>query len=163
MSSPFVVSNDKKCYAEMSSFLVGILVVLLFMYVMYSCGREYFGAYDRRSSTQAHFGELSHRDHSESFIEIPTFVDNAKKFFKLETPAPQSKFINYSDIKSKVEDGFDKLKELPNGLNYKSQGPSVEKFIEFDSVDKIEEVNSKDPAPIHTPETSENMLESLIR
>lgn len=51
---------------EWETMLVGALIVSVLIYLSYSCGKEYFGAYTARGSTQKHFAVDDRPGHEQS-------------------------------------------------------------------------------------------------
>lgn len=165
MSSPYVINTSggaepctaEKCepffIREWETVLVGTLIVAAIMYLMCSCGADYFSAAKPQiaslANTQRNFtvndlvGPIEHTN--ESFVG----ASHRSERSQFRMPAFDTKNINFGQV--------------AKGLGWESTGPSVSKFMDFGKVDEVDVMEKSDPESAHTPSTSDAVLESLIR
>jgi hypothetical protein len=134
---------------EWETLLLGTLIVCTLMYLLCSCGSENFNSgkyvFDRRGSVQAHFGiddRPGHRPRVDNFRILPVQSDRR------------------SDVQYEL---FGTKGAVLTGKRHPSSGPSVSRFMDFDAVDKIDQLNQAEPNPVHQPSTPDGSLEQLLR
>jgi hypothetical protein len=122
---------------EWETMLVGTLVATTLLYLAYSCSSEYFGTYNSRSSTQAHFAQN----------DIPRVDESQTSRFLSSRVA-----LEDEDLRATVQ----------RGAHIPSQGVSTEKFTEFARIDAIDDLHVDEVTPSHRPETSDEELAAIV-
>lgn len=165
MNSPYVIETSggaeactaEKCdpfyVREWETMLVGTMIVAAIMYLMCSCGVDYFSSkkpqYANMANTQRNFSINDLVGNTEHTNESFMGASRQSQRSQFRMPAFDTKNINFGQV--------------AKGLGWESSGPSVSKFMDFDNVDNVDKMEKSDPESAHSPTTSDLDLEGIIR